>query len=72
MYHTLETLTCEPLKYTMDSPVLFVSLCMGKSIRIQRVKTDAVIRKKISGKTGYNAMSTYGTISVELSMKKVL
>ena len=27
----------DPLKYTMDSPVLIVSICMGKSIRIQRV-----------------------------------
>ena len=36
---TLETSTCDPLKYTIvDSPLLIESICMGKSIRIQRVK----------------------------------
>ena len=36
----LETSTCDPLKYTMDSPILIVhvSICVEKSIRIQRVK----------------------------------
>ena len=38
--HDLETSTCDPLKYTMGSPVLIVSICMGKSIRIQRVKVS--------------------------------
>ena len=34
----LENSTCDPLKCTMDSPILIVSICMGKSIVIQRVK----------------------------------
>ena len=29
--------TCDPVKYTMGGPLLIVSICMGKSIRIQRV-----------------------------------
>ena len=33
----MENSTCDPLKYTMDSPVLFVSICMGKSIKVQSV-----------------------------------
>ena len=35
IHHNLENST---LKYTMGSPVLIVSICMGKAIRIQRVK----------------------------------
>ena len=35
--YNLENSTCYPLKYTMSSPILIVSICMGKSIRIQRV-----------------------------------
>ena len=35
IHHNLETSTCDPLKYTMGSPLPVVSLCMGKSIRIQ-------------------------------------
>ena len=34
----LENSTCDPLKYMMGSPILIASICMGKSIRIQRVK----------------------------------
>ena len=34
----LEISTCEPLKYTMGNTKLTVSICMGKSIRIQRVE----------------------------------
>ena len=29
---------CDPLKYTIGSPIHIVSICMGKSISIQRVK----------------------------------
>ena len=36
--HYLEKSTFDPLKYTMSNPILIVSICMGKSIRIQRVK----------------------------------
>ena len=35
----LENSTCHPLKFTMGTPILIVSVCMGKSVRIQRVKT---------------------------------
>ena len=38
IHHNLETSNCDPLKCTMGSPKLIVSICMGKSIRIQRVK----------------------------------
>ena len=38
IHHNLENDTCEPLKCTMGSPIVVLSLCMGKSIRIQRVK----------------------------------
>ena len=34
----LENIACDPLKCTMGSPILIVSICMGKSTRIQRVK----------------------------------
>ena len=37
IHHNLENSNCDPLKYTMGSPILIVSICMGKSIRIQRV-----------------------------------
>ena len=31
-------LSCDPLKYTMGSTILIVSICIGKSFRIQKVK----------------------------------
>ena len=34
----LENSTCDPLQYMMGSPILIASICMGKSIRIQRVE----------------------------------
>ena len=39
IHHNLETSTCDPLKYKMDTPILIVLIitCMGKSVRIQRV-----------------------------------
>ena len=36
--HNLEYSTCNPLKYTIGSSMLIVSICMGQSIRIKRVK----------------------------------
>ena len=36
--HNLEKSICGPLKYTMGSPILIVSKCMRKSIRMQKVK----------------------------------
>ena len=38
IHHNLETSTCDPFKYKMCSPILTVSICMKKSIRIQRVQ----------------------------------
>ena len=38
IHHNLEISTSDPFKYTMGSPILIVTICMGKSIRIQRVK----------------------------------
>ena len=32
----IENSTCVPLKFTMGSLILIVSICMGRSIRIQR------------------------------------
>ena len=37
IYHNLENTTCDPFKDTIVCPILVVSICMGKSIRIQRV-----------------------------------
>ena len=42
IHHHLETSTCDPCKYTMGKTILTVSICMGKSIRIQRVKIHFV------------------------------
>ena len=36
IHHDFETSTCNPLKYTMGSPILIVSICMRKSISIQK------------------------------------
>ena len=38
LHHNLENSTCDHLKYTMGSPILIVSICLGNSIRIQRIK----------------------------------
>ena len=38
IHQNLENSFCEPLKYAMGSSILIVSICMGKSIRIRRVK----------------------------------
>ena len=38
--HNLENSNCDPFEYSMGSPMLIVSICMGKSIRIQRVKVS--------------------------------
>ena len=37
IHHNLETSTCDPLKYKMGSPILIVSMYMGKYTLIQRV-----------------------------------
>ena len=29
IHHNLENSTCDPLKYTICSPILFVAICMG-------------------------------------------
>ena len=40
VHHHLENSTRDPLKYPSGRPIPIVSICMGKSIRIQRVKID--------------------------------
>ena len=35
IHHSFENFTCNFLRYIMDSPILIVLICMGKSIRIQ-------------------------------------
>ena len=42
IHHHSETSTCDPLKCTMGSPMLIVSICMGKSIRIQKVSMHLI------------------------------
>ena len=37
IHHHLENSTCDPLNYTMGSPIFIVSICMAKSIQKQRV-----------------------------------
>ena len=37
MQHNLQISTCDPINYIVNSPILNVSMCMGKSITIQRV-----------------------------------
>ena len=37
IHHHLEISTCDPLKYKMGIPILISSICIRKSIRIQRV-----------------------------------
>ena len=32
IHHYVENSTCDPLNYTMGSPILIVSICMEKSI----------------------------------------
>ena len=40
MHHYLEISTCDPFKYIMDNLFLIAFICMGKSIRIQRVNCE--------------------------------
>ena len=50
IHHNLKNSTCDPLKNTMGSPILIVLICMGKYIRIQRVKViEMVICNGFSG-----------------------
>ena len=37
MHHNLENSKCDPFNYKMGIPIFIVSICMGKSIRIQSV-----------------------------------
>ena len=42
IYHNLENYTCDPLMYTMGSPILMVSICMGKSIKMKRLNNSTL------------------------------
>ena len=41
-HHSIENATCDPLKCTMGSHILIVSICKAKSNRIQRVIKDHI------------------------------
>ena len=43
IHRNLENSRFGPLMYVMGSPMLIVSICMGKSIRIQRVNVDSCV-----------------------------
>ena len=43
LHHNLENSTCDPLKYTIGSPIHIESICMGKSIRILRVNQNRAL-----------------------------
>ena len=45
MHNNLEISTCDPLKHNMDYPILIVSICLGKSIRMKRVKQLPALSK---------------------------
>ena len=47
IHHNLENSTCDPLKSTMSSPILIVSICMGKFTRMQRVKVDKLLSERL-------------------------
>ena len=38
IYHNSEISTCDPLKHKKYYPIIIVSMCLAKSIRIKRVK----------------------------------
>ena len=42
IYHNLENPVCDPLKYIIDNSMLIALICLGKSIRIQRVKVTVL------------------------------
>ena len=42
LYYNLEIPTCNPFKFTMDNPILIVSICMGKPISIGTLKVLGV------------------------------
>ena len=45
MHNYLIMSTCDPLKYIIDNPIHIVFICMGISIRIQRVKWALPVKK---------------------------
>ena len=45
--HNWEMTTCDPLKYIMVNLILITFICVGKSIRIQRVKCKMLIQIKV-------------------------
>ena len=54
IHYNLEIPTCDPLKYVMDNPMLIAFICMGKSIRIQRVNIPQVpLRDVVNSALGF-------------------
>ena len=49
IYHNLETFTCDPLKYKMGNNILIVSICIGKSISIQRINVTLTCMVEAQG-----------------------
>ena len=43
IHHNSENSTCNTFKYMMGNPILIVSICLRKSIRIQRVNLKSYI-----------------------------
>ena len=62
--HNLENSICDPLKYTLGSPILVVSICMGKAIRIQLVKYRA-----FSSNFGKRPLAKIGKKFIDLTSK---
>ena len=52
MHHNLEISICDPLKHKIDYPIRIVSICLGESIRMIRVNSEAIL----CGKTCVNRL----------------
>ena len=60
IHHNLGNSTRYPLRYTMDSPIFIITICMGKSTRMQRGNTknnDCAVTKKIVTRYGYGPLT---------------
>ena len=51
MHHTLKIPTCDPLKNTMDNPILIAFICMGKSIKNKGLNQYSLLISQFSQKT---------------------
>ena len=67
IHHNLENSTRDPLKYTKDCPILTVSICMGKSISIQRVNIKSNLQIRACEKN-----QVFGTVGAQWLTGRVL